>query len=86
MKKTKKVVKYLLICVLILSDTYYVPASTSIVKPKVVVSENTSFSEGYSTYSSDVIVYKYRRLGNKLQYRRWNRTKEVWVDPDWIDV
>ena len=32
------------------------------------------------------IEMKYRSYHGKLQYRRWNRTEKVWVDPDWIDV
>lgn len=35
---------------------------------------------------ADVIVYKYRLLGDKRQYRRWNETRGYWVDPDWIDL
>lgn len=36
---------------------------------------------------SDVIVTRYR-VGPKgnTQYRRWNVTKNVWVDPYWIDM
>lgn len=36
---------------------------------------------------SDTIVTRYR-VGPKgnMQYRRWNETKNVWVDPYWIDM
>lgn len=33
---------------------------------------------------ADTIIYKYRYYNGVLQYRRWNETKECWVDPDWI--
>ena len=36
--------------------------------------------------ADDVIVYKYRLYNGKPQYRRWNRTRGCWVDPDWIDA
>ena len=35
---------------------------------------------------ADVIVYKYRLLNGKQQYRRWNATRGYWVDPYWIDL
>lgn len=35
---------------------------------------------------NDNIVYKYKTVGGVLYYRRWNETKQVWVDPDWIRV
>ncbi len=35
---------------------------------------------------ADVIVYKYRLLNGKQQYRRWNETRGYWVDPYWIDL
>ncbi len=33
---------------------------------------------------ADVIVRKYRVLNGVVQYRRWNETRGVWVDADWI--
>ena len=35
---------------------------------------------------ADVIVEKYRMFNGVLQYRRWNETRNCWVDPDWIDI
>ena len=32
----------------------------------------------------DIIVTKFRILNDVIQYRRWNETKGVWVDDDWI--
>ena len=34
----------------------------------------------------DVIVIKYRLYNGVLQYRRWNETRDCWVDPEWINV
>lgn len=33
---------------------------------------------------ADVIVTKFRVINGVVQYRRWNETKGVWVDDDWI--
>lgn len=56
----------------------------------VAASEQISFQKSSPTQIitpySDVIVKIYRRYGNKLQYRRWNETKQYWVDSSWIDV
>ena len=55
------------------------------------VPQNTSISDScYSVISpyADIIEYKYRinMKTKKQQYRRWNRTRGYWVDPDWIDI
>lgn len=42
--------------------------------------------ETAEVYRADVIVVKYRMNNGKMQYRRWNETKGVWVDPYWIDL
>lgn len=54
---------------------------------------NTYAAEQYSISTeieispcADTIIKKYRTHNNKLQYRRWNTTKECWVDKDWIDM
>ncbi|MDO4297343.1 MAG: hypothetical protein Q4C59_02555 [Lachnospiraceae bacterium] len=49
----------------------------------------TNMSVHYQTAtpcSEDIIVIKYRTYNNRLQYRRWNDTKKIWVDPYWIDL
>lgn len=35
---------------------------------------------------ADVIEYKFRTYNGQLQYRRWNATRNYWVDPYWIDL
>lgn len=47
----------------------------------------TEYSSEISPYA-DIIEYKYRinTKTKKQQYRRWNRTRGYWVDPDWIDI
>lgn len=35
---------------------------------------------------ADVIETKYRVNNGVLQYRRWNASRNVWVDPYWIDL
>ena len=34
---------------------------------------------------ADVIVIRTRTYNGVRQYRRWNKTRMYWVDPDWID-
>lgn len=43
-------------------------------------------TEDFGTYSQDEIEYIYREYNGVLQYRRWNATKGIWVDPYWINV
>lgn len=37
-------------------------------------------------FSTDKIVTRYRIHDGKMQYRRWNDTKQCWVDSSWIDL
>lgn len=46
----------------------------------------TTENGGASTQATDTIITKYRLYNDKIQYRRWNATKGVWVDPYWITV
>lgn len=63
-----------IIIVFCLTSTYPVPViSPSYVEAAVVQS------------LGDKIVTKYRFYKGKRQYRRWNDTKNVWVDSHWID-
>lgn len=44
------------------------------------------YASSIGLMSSDVIQYKYRQYNNRMQYRRWNVTRQRWVDPYWIYV
>lgn len=50
-----------------------------------VQSETDTASKG-GLLRKDNIITKYRVHNGKLQYRRWNTTYGVWVDPYWIDL
>ena len=39
-----------------------------------------------SETSTDVIITRYRYFEGHNQYRRWNVTKQIWVDPYWINL
>lgn len=57
----------------------------------VRAAEYTGLSQTMSTNifvkpRTDVIVRKYRTIYGVLQYRRWNETRGVWVDDDWITI
>ncbi|MDE5823154.1 MAG: hypothetical protein K2H91_00490 [Lachnospiraceae bacterium] len=45
--------------------------------------EKVMFSEEITPYA-DSIVTKCKLINAKLYYRRWNETKEYWIDSDWI--
>lgn len=57
-------------------------------EPKQQASETIVVQEGEVTITpfADVIVNKYRSYNSKLQMRRWNETRGVWVDPAWITI
>ena len=48
--------------------------------------EMQSSPYGIEQPSEDTIIYGYRMWNGKMQRRRWNVTKQCWVDPKWSDV
>lgn len=52
----------------------------------IVVTNPTASSDTTITIMADTIVTKFRIYNGLTQYRRWNATKGVWVDPYWITV
>ena len=74
----------------VLSGSFSVRAQENTIQFTDVEMHSTGVSEASSEESispyADTIVYKYRMLDGVLQYRRWNETKQCWVDATWIDV
>ena len=55
-----------------------------------IIAQGTALESGADSTSvqpiADVIYKKWRRGSHgQLQYRRWNETKQEWVDDEWID-
>lgn len=79
--------KLLLWTFLLILGSFCVPIYASDNSPSTqqVIAEFTQ--NNIVPYSSDIIQYKFRRTSSgQLQYRRWNETKQKWVDPYWINV
>lgn len=62
----------------------------SIAVVEVATPDSSALESGADSTSiqprADVIVMKWRRGSRgQLQYRRWNETKQKWVDDEWID-
>ena len=52
-----------------------------------IISTYEKSVENISTYA-DIIEIKYRinNITGTVQYRRWNASRGVWVDKNWIDL
>ena len=64
------------------------PDSVAVVE--VATPDSSALESGADSTSiqprADVIVMKWRRGSRgQLQYRRWNETRQKWVDDEWID-
>lgn len=64
------------------------PDSVAVVE--VATPDSSALESGADSTSvqpiADVIYKKWRRGSHgQLQYRRWNDTKQEWVDDEWID-
>lgn len=96
-KKTAKIFTAFIMTAIIAQGTVMVAsaAETDSTPDIVIVIEtatpdSSSLESGADTTAiqprADVIVRKWRRGSRgQLQYRRWNDTKQEWVDDEWID-
>lgn len=70
------------------AETDSTPDSISVVK--TATPDSSALESGADSTSiqprADKIVIRWRRGSRgQLQYRRWNDTKQEWVDDEWID-
>lgn len=70
------------------AETDSTPDSVAVVE--VATPDSSALESGADSTSiqprADVIVMKWRRGSRgQLQYRRWNETRQKWVDDEWID-
>lgn len=79
MKKMMKRMTALLFA-LLLCGSALLPAQA---KETVTISQ--SAAGPVNEINADKIVIKKRTYNGKRQFRRWNETKQRWVDPAWID-
>lgn len=77
----KKIICALLTLICIVTTTSFNVFATE-VNLQSQLSENTQTNE-ISTRAYN-IVWKYRIKDGKLEKRRWNQTRGVWVDSHWI--
>ena len=81
----KKIFLIVLLASSLLMSTLPVSYASDCPSVKTPIYASNSEGSGILPYA-DVIVYKYRLLDGKQQYRRWNQTRGYWVDPYWIDL
>jgi len=78
----RKIIGFI-ISVLLINTIYLLPVSAY---EEVLAQENNTIGENSIVLYADVIQIKYRTHNGVHQYRRWNRTKNCWVDPYWINL
>lgn len=44
------------------------------------------YQDDHAVIMADQIQLRYRVVDGVLQYRRFNTSRNCWVDPDWINV
>ena len=75
MKKTK----ILFLMILLSLQMVFI---SGLIKPETVFAQ----TQENQKCVSDKIEVKVRYYNGRYQYRRWNATKQCWVDPNWIDM
>lgn len=63
-----------------------VASAAEVAEPAPAAETSVSQEITISPRATDTIVWKYRIKDGVMQKRRWNATKQVWVDPYWINV
>ena len=76
--------KFLTLVFLILPYSVSLPMYEEMGQNETVA--NTQTQGNTAMPYADVIVVKTHEKNGVRQYRRWNKTKNCWVDPDWIDM
>lgn len=92
-KKATKIFTAFIMTAIIAQGTVMVASAStpdSIAVVEVATPDSSALESGADSTSiqprADVIVMKWRRGSRgQLQYRRWNETRQKWVDDEWID-
>lgn len=78
---SKKFLTHVLCAVIVLTSLTSTAFAAQVqMQPSTPTAVNTSIQP-----RADQITTEYRIHNGVLQYRRWNATKGVWVDPYWIN-
>lgn len=86
MKKKFKSFIALAMSAAMLVSSAVVASAAEVAEPAPAAETSVSQEITISPRASDEIVWKYRIKDGVIQKRRWNATKQVWVDPYWINV
>ena len=46
---------------------------------------NKQDMDGIMPLRDEILIYT-RMYNGRMQYRRWNATRNYWVDPYWMDI
>lgn len=96
-KKAAKIFTAFIMAAIIAQGTVMVASAAetdstpdSVIVIETATPDSSSLESGADTTAiqprADVIVRKWRRGSRgQLQYRRWNETRQKWVDDEWID-
>ncbi len=92
-KKAARIFTAFIMTAIIAQGTVMVASAStpdSIAVVEVATPDSSALESGADSTSiqprADKIVIKWRRGSRgQLQYRRWNETRQKWVDDEWID-
>lgn len=77
----KRIISTVIVCLNVMLFLSILPAYAKEINPVVLQEVDDEIDA-----RADVIVTRFRNYRGILQYRRWNETRGVWVDPDWINA
>lgn len=84
-KIIKRASAFLLCAVMMITSVVFVSAAEVESAEIEETTINAAITPPDAEIQADVIVWKTRIYNGQLQKRRWNETRDIWVDPYWID-
>lgn len=84
-KFIKRASAFLLCAVMMITSAVFVSAAEVESAEIEETTINAAITPPDAEIQADEIVWKTRIYNGQLQKRRWNKSKGIWVDPDWID-
>lgn len=86
MKKLRKTVSLALCAIMLLTGGIIGASAAETAEADELISVSATATDPGIEPQADVIVWKYRMYNGQMQKRRWNETKQFWVDPYWINI
>ncbi len=78
----KKIIFRSMLCLTLMQSTF----TSTVMANEVGMQEKFMEVDNKKVERKDIIEYRFRTYNGVDQYRRWNTTRNCWVDATWMDL